>query len=78
MCRAAVMPGMLFRRLNSTDAAGDASSAVRVVEDRSKGMTWHVEATGRITFRGLDATRAGALDAGQAGSMRSPCSRAPR
>jgi hypothetical protein len=57
VCRAAVMAGMLFRRLNSTDAAGDASSAVRVVEDRSKGVTWHVdEVKAAITFRGVDAT----------------------
>lgn len=57
VCRAAVLAGMLFRRLNSTDAAGDASSAVRVVEDRSKGVTWHVdEVKGTITFRGLDTT----------------------
>jgi hypothetical protein len=55
--RAAVMAGMLFRRLNSTDAAGDASSAVRVVEDRSAGVTWDVdEVRGAVTFRGLDAT----------------------
>ena len=57
VCRAAVMAGMLFRRLNSTDAAGDASSAVRVVEDRSTGVTWDVdEVSGAVTFRGLDAT----------------------
>ena len=57
VCRAAVMAGMLFRRLNSTDAAGDASSAVRVFEDRSTGVTWHVDGVrGAITFRGLDAT----------------------
>ena len=55
VCRAAVMTGMLFRRLNSTDATGDASSAIRVVEDRSKGVTWHVdEVKGAVTFRGLD------------------------
>lgn len=55
VCRAAVLAGMLFRRLNSTDAAGDASSAVRVVEDRSKGVTWHIdEVKGTVTFRGLD------------------------
>lgn len=58
VCRAAVMAGMLLRRLNSTDAAGDASSAVRVVEDRSTGVTWDVdEVSGAVTFRGLDATR---------------------
>jgi hypothetical protein len=57
VCRAAVMAGMLFRRLNSTDAAGGASSPVRVVEDRSQGVTWHVdEVKGAITFRGLDTT----------------------
>jgi hypothetical protein len=56
VCRAAVMAGMLFRCLNSTDAAGDPSSAVRVVEDRSKGVTWHVdELAGAVTFRALDA-----------------------
>ena len=57
VCRAAVMAGMLFRRLDSTDTADGASSAVRVVEDRSKGVTWHVdEVKGTVTFRGLDAT----------------------
>ena len=56
VCRAAVMAGMLFRRLNSTDVAGDAGSAVRPVEDRSTGVTWHVdEVGGAVTFHGLDA-----------------------
>lgn len=56
VCRAAVMAGMLFRRLNSTDVAGDAGSAVRPVEDRSTGVTWHVdEVSGAVTFRGMDA-----------------------
>ena len=55
VCRAAVMAGMLLRRLNSTDAAGDASSPVRVVEDRSKGVTWYADdLRGAMTFRGLN------------------------
>lgn len=70
VCRAAVMAGMLFRRLNSTDAAGDANSAIRVVEDRSKGVTWHIDGVkGSITLRGMDAAapvpwthRAGGMD----------------
>lgn len=57
VCRAAVMVGMLFRRLNSNDAAGDAATAVRVVEDRSNGVTWQVDDTsGAVTFRGLDTS----------------------
>lgn len=59
VCRGAVMTGMLFRRLNSTDSGGDASSAVRVVEDRTQGITWHVDADlGAVTFRGLDTEAA--------------------
>ncbi len=59
VCRSAVMIGMLFRRFNSTDAAGDASSAVRVVEDQTKGVTWHVDADrGAVTFQGLETAAA--------------------
>jgi hypothetical protein len=57
VCRAAVMVGMLFRRLNSTDAAVGADTAVRVVEDRSKGVDWQVDGVrGTVTFRGLDTS----------------------
>ena len=64
VCRAAVMAGMLFRRLNSTDAAGDAGSAVRVVEDRSTGVTWHVDEVRRSRdVPGPGCHRARALDA---------------
>lgn len=59
VCRGAVMTGMLFRRLNSADSAGDASPAVRVIEDRTQGVTWHVDADrGAVTFRGLDTAAA--------------------
>lgn len=56
VCRAAVMTGMLYRRLNATDTAAAAGEkAVRVVEDRNKGVTWQVdEASGSVTFFGLD------------------------
>jgi hypothetical protein len=57
VCRAAVMVGMLFRRLDSNDVAGDSSSAVRVVEDRSKGVKWYIdEVNGSMTFSGLDSS----------------------
>jgi hypothetical protein len=57
VCRAAVMVGMLFRRLNSNDTAGDAETAVRVVEDRSNGVIWQVDETnGAVMFRGLDTS----------------------
>ena len=45
---------MLFRRLNSTDAAADAGE-VRVVEDRTKGIVWTIdESEATVTFTGLD------------------------
>ena len=60
------MTGMLFRRLNCSDAAG-ANEEVRVAEDRFKGVSWQVdEENGSVTFRGIDQssalpwTRAGA------------------
>ena len=53
VCRSAAMLGMLYRRLNSRDAAaGDAE--VRVVEDRARGVNWEIDdSTGCVTFRGL-------------------------
>lgn len=54
VCRAAVMIGMLFRRLNSTDAAGAGHGEARVVEDRNNGVTWSIDdETGVVTFSGL-------------------------
>jgi hypothetical protein len=60
VCRSAVMVGMLHRRLDSIDNAAattDADGVVRVVEDRARGVTWHVEDTlGCVTFVGLDTS----------------------
>lgn len=53
VCRAAVMVGMLHRRLDGTDSAG-ADGEVRVVEDRTAGITWSIdERSGSIAFAGL-------------------------
>ena len=53
VCRSAIMAGMLYRRLNGTDAASPGSDA-RVVEDRKRGVTWSVdEEHGAIRFDGL-------------------------
>jgi hypothetical protein len=58
ICRGSVMAGMLFRRLNLTDAAAvEGESGVRVVEDRTKGITWSIQPEpAAITFDGLDPT----------------------
>lgn len=54
VCRAAVMLGMLFRRLDSTDAAGD-DGVARVIEDRKRGIEWAVDAErGGVWLTGLD------------------------
>lgn len=54
VCRAAAAVGMLFRRLNSTDAAADTAD-VRVVEDRTKGIGWMIDdSEAAVTFAGLD------------------------
>ena len=54
VCRGAVTAGMLFRRLNATDAAADDSGEVRVIEDRSKGVAWSVDGDeAAITFTGI-------------------------
>lgn len=59
VCRSAVMAGMLHRRLNNMDAAAAGDSAVRVVEDRSKGIRWVTHpAVGAVTFPGLESTDA--------------------
>lgn len=53
VCRSAAMLGMLYRRLNSQDAAADGAE-VRVIEDQARGITWEIDdTTGCVTFRGL-------------------------
>lgn len=54
VCRSAVMVGMLYRRMNSRDVA-TSDGEVRVIEDRSRGVTWEVEGTkAGVTFSNLD------------------------
>lgn len=53
VCRAAVMLGMLFRRLDATDAAA-ADGIARLIEDKKAGITWQVlDETGAVRFQGL-------------------------
>ena len=53
VCRAAVMAGMLYLRLNATDTAG-ADEDARVLEDRRAGVEWHVlDELGAVHFAGL-------------------------
>ena len=55
VCRAALMIGMLWRRMNGRDSAG-VTDGVRVVEDVSVGVGWDVlDDDGAVTFTGLDA-----------------------
>lgn len=57
VARAAIIVGMLFRRLDTRDAAGENTEA-RVVEDNRVGVQWEVGSrTAAITFRGLDRRR---------------------
>jgi hypothetical protein len=52
-CRTALIAGMFFRRLNGTDGAA-AEAGARVVEDRSRGVTWSVDGdTATIAFTGV-------------------------
>jgi hypothetical protein len=56
VCRGAAMAGMLYRRLNSNDAAaaGTGSSVLRVVEDRTKGIEWSVRPhSSAVTLAGM-------------------------
>lgn len=54
-CRAAMLAGMLFNRLNNTDQAGS-SGAVRVLEDDRLGVRWSCRpAEGAVRFTNLDA-----------------------
>ncbi|WP_206487888.1 hypothetical protein [Rhodococcus sp. KRD162] len=55
ICRGAVTTGMLFRRLNATDNATGGCGVVRVVEDRTKGISWELRPeVGAVTLTGLD------------------------
>jgi hypothetical protein len=55
IARAALMVGMLFRRLNGRDSAG-ALEGPRVIEDASVGVEWNVLGElGAIQFTGLDS-----------------------
>lgn len=55
VCRVAIMLGMLFRRLNSTDSAA-ADGSARVVEDLVVGVDWQVDPEwGAVRFSGLTA-----------------------
>ena len=55
ICRGAVTTGMLFRRLNATDAAATGTEEVRVIEDRTKGVTWSVDGgEAAVTFMSID------------------------
>jgi hypothetical protein len=52
VCRTALIAGMFFRRLDGTDLAGE--EGARVVEDRSRGVSWSVdEETGTVAFTGI-------------------------
>jgi len=54
ICRAALMVGMLYRRMNGRDSAG-AEAGVRVVEDVSVGVAWEiVDELGAVALSGLD------------------------
>lgn len=54
LCRAALMIGMYFRRVNNSDTASDREGP-RPVEDATKGVTWTVhEDIGAVTFSNLD------------------------
>jgi hypothetical protein len=50
VCRAAVMLGMFYRRLNSQDSAASDSEGgeVRVVEDRTRGVEWAVDSVSSV------------------------------
>jgi hypothetical protein len=58
VCRAGLMAGMLFNRLNNRDSAGD-MTGVRVLEDNRQGVTWHVDDnSASVEFGNLDLTQA--------------------
>lgn len=54
VARAALMIGMLYRRLDSKDGAGATGAEARVVEDNRVGVTWEIDPTiGAVRFFGL-------------------------
>lgn len=54
IARAALMVGMLYRRLDSKDGAGAAGTEARVLEDNRVGVTWEVDPTiGAVRLCGL-------------------------
>lgn len=54
VARAALMAGMLFRRLNGRDAAG-ALEGPRVIEDATAGVRWNVrDELGAVDFVGIE------------------------
>ena len=57
VCRAALMVGMLFRRLDSHDSAGS-DNEIRTIEDNRVGVSWRaLDDIGAIEFRGLDVNK---------------------
>ena len=55
VCRGAVTAGMICRRFNAPDAAASDTGEVRVIEDRTKGVTWSVNGDeAAVTFTGID------------------------
>jgi hypothetical protein len=54
IARAALMVGMLYRRLDSKDGAGAAGTEARVLEDNRVGVGWQIDpAIGGVRFFGL-------------------------
>jgi hypothetical protein len=54
VCRSASMLGMLYRRLNSQDAAADEAERCGSSKTVRGGITWEIDdSTGCVTFRGL-------------------------
>ena len=59
VARAAVMIGMLHRRLDTKDGAGATDGQARVLEDNRVGVSWHVlPEFGAVRFSGLRAEAA--------------------
>ena len=50
VCRAALMAGMYYRRLNGRDSAAGDGDGARVVEDVSTGVGWRIEDWGTVTY----------------------------
>lgn len=74
LARAALMVGMLHRRLDTRDTAGGAAGDARVLEDNRVGVSWSViEDLGAVTFDGLQAGpmpwQAGTAECGDGGTL---------